>query len=263
MRKYWLIFKTNLEKSLEYRAELFAHLIMGAFTLVIMIFIFKAVFKQTDNFAGYTFSSMLTYLVMVRVLHVTNRWNTSRLIGDEIKEGSLSMYLTRPVSYLRYWFSLFLADRFFEFLVRSSLILAFLVLVPTLFTFPSAGKLIVFFAFLPLALFLNFVFNLLLALLAFWVTDVRLFSTFVDLLVGFLAGSLVPLEMFPAAVRNISYFLPFQYTLYFPIKIYQGSLGPSQIATGVFVSLLWIGFLLVVLNYLWNKGLKRYEATGQ
>lgn len=263
MRKYWAIFKVNWQNSVEYRGEFLAHLVRGIITLVVMVFIFRAIFKQTDNFAGYTFPSIFTYLVMVRILHFATRGNTARLIADEIKEGRLSIYLLKPVGYLKYWFSSFFADRLFELGVRFSLIFIFLFLFPAYFKLPSVEKVFLFVLFLIISLVFNFLFNVFLALFAFWVTDIRLFSSVAGLAMGFFAGELIPLDMLPITFKGIGLFLPFQYTLFFPIKLWQGSLTVNQIIGGVFASFLWIGAILLFLNYFWRKGLRQYEAIGQ
>lgn len=263
MRKYWVIFKVNWQNCFEYRGKFFANLINGVITLVVMVFIFRAIFNQTNDFAGYTFSSIFTYLLMTRILHFLTRGNTARLIGDEIKEGRLSTYLLKPVSYRKYWFFSFLADRMFELIIRFLLLFLFLILFPAYLKLPSLGIFSLFLIFLFISLIFNFFFNFLLAMLAFWVTDIRLFSTLVGLIIGFLAGELIPLDILPGVLKKISLVLPFQYVLYFPIKLYQGSLSPVQIATGMLISLFWILVFLWILNYFWRKGVKRYEAVGQ
>lgn len=135
MKKSWMIFKAAWQKSVEYRVDFFAHMIRGFIGLIVMVFIFRAVFKEQSNFFGYTFSSMFTYLVMARVFHFASRGNTARLMADEIKNGQFSVYLLKPMSYLRYWLSLFCADRLFEMIIRFSFIFLFLIFFPISFIF--------------------------------------------------------------------------------------------------------------------------------
>lgn len=263
MRKYWAIFKASWQNNVEYRADFLAHMILGLISLAVTAFIFKAVFNQTVNFGGYTFSSMFTYLVMTKVLHFTTRGNTARYIADEIKEGKLSLYLIKPIDYLKNWASLFLADRFFEVSVRFSLIIVFFLFLPKYFSFPSVVTFMLFIFSLIMALFLNYLINILTASCSFWVTDIRLFSTALNLATGFFAGELVPLDIFPPVLRKVSLFLPFQYTLFFPIKIYQGALTGGEIVWGFLSAVFWIIILIGLQKYLWSKGLKNYEAIGQ
>lgn len=263
LRKYWAIFKVNWQNSVEYRGEFLAHMVRGLISLAVMTFIFRAVFTQAPNFGGYTFSSMFTYLIMVRFLHFATRGNTARIIAEEIKEGKLSVYLIKPLSYLKFWLSSFAAERAFELLIRLSIIFIFLILFSAYFSLPPLNRLFLFIFFLLISLIFNFLFNIFLAMFAFWVTDIRLFSTFVGLATGFFAGELIPLDILPESLQKIGLFLPFQYTLYFPIKLYQGALTAPQVARGIIVSLLWLVGLIFTLRYFWQKGLRRYEAIGQ
>jgi len=92
MRKYWAVFKITWQNNLEYRVQFLSSVVSSAISLVILVFIWSAVFRRVPDFGGYTLSSMLTYLVMVKFLHFARRGNISRLIADEIKEGKVSIY---------------------------------------------------------------------------------------------------------------------------------------------------------------------------
>ena len=263
MKKYWAIFKITWQNNLEYRADFFGHMIRGLIYLVVLILIWRAVFSQVDNFGSYTFPTMLTYLVMTKFLHFTTRGNLTRLIAREIKEGDLSSYLIKPAGYLKIWFSSFWAERFFEALIRSSILFGFLLLLPRFFQLPSSRMLPLFFISLMIALLFNFLFNVFLASFAFWVTDVRLFSTAVGLTTGFLAGELIPVDIMPGILKSIAAFLPFQYLLYFPIKVYQDVLLPEEIIRGVLMAFIWLVVFALSLKFFWQRGLRHYEAIGQ
>lgn len=263
MHKYWSVFKINWQKSIEYRGEFLGHLGMGVITFAVMYFVWSAVFKNQSIFNGYTFSSMITYILMTKFLHFTNRGNTGRLIANDIKEGRISIYLLKPVNYLRWWFSVFLADRFFEFLVRFAMLIIFFLILPKIIVFTGLSRFLLFLSFILISLIFNFFINLFLAVFAFWITDIRLFRSALMMAFEFLGGSLVPIDVMPPILKNIGLILPFQFTTFFPIKIYQGTLGTNEIMRGIFLAALWIFILFVSLALIWRKGLKNYEAVGQ
>lgn len=263
MRKYWTIFKISWQNSMEYRADFVSHLVLGLISLTVTTLIFKAVFNQVKTVSGYTFSLMFTYLVMTKILHFSTRGNTSRYIGEEIKEGKLSVYLVKPVGYLKYWFSLFLADRLFEVMVRFFFLLIFFICFQSFFKLPEIEVLFLFAVSLIMALILNYLINIIIAAFTFWTTDIRLFSSVLGLATGFLAGEFIPLDILPTTLKRFSLFLPFQYSLFFPIKIYQNSLTKVEIFRGFMWVTIWIMILAGFNRYLWLKGLKKYEAIGQ
>ncbi|PIV01527.1 hypothetical protein COS54_00820 [Candidatus Shapirobacteria bacterium CG03_land_8_20_14_0_80_39_12] len=263
MRKYWAIFKISWEKSLEYRADFIGHLGMGLINFLVMYFIWSAIFKNRTFFNGYTFSAMMTYVLMTRFLHFVMRGNIGRQIGDEIKEGKISSYLIKPINYTGWWFSTFFAERGYEFFIRMAMLILFFVFFPKIAVFQGLGRFSLFLAFIFISLIFNFIFNILIACLAFWITDVRLIRSAMMIIIDFLAGATIPLDIMPGILRKISNFLPFQFVAYFPIKLYQGALSPGQITTGVSLLFFWIVVLSIIFKYVWLKGVKRYEAVGQ
>lgn len=263
MKKYWAVFKVNWQKSFEYRADFIGHVGMGVISFAVLYFVWSAVFKSRNLFGNYTFSSMMTYLAMTKFLHFTRRGNISRMIGEEIKEGKISIYLLKPISYIKWWFSIFLADRLFEFLIRLVLLGVFFIILPKIIMMPKVVNLLQFMLFLSISLLVNYLNNLMIACVAFWITDVRLFRSTVQMMITFLAGELLPIDIMPPVVKKISLLLPFQFTTFFPIKIYQGALSSAEIFRGLSLSLVWILLISFLLKWLWQKGLKRYEAVGQ
>jgi len=263
MRKYWLVFKINLQKSFEYRSDFLGHLGGGIITFVVMYFIWSAVFRERSVFNGYTFSSMMTYVLFTRFLHFTMRGNTGRQIAAEIKEGKLSAYLLKPINYLKWWFFVFLADRGFEFLIRFFMLVSFLGLMPKLIVFQGFTRLFLFLLTVLIAVLINFLINLLIASLTFWLTDVRLFRSTIMMIIDFLAGATVPIDVLPKFLRHLSFWLPFQFVAFFPIKVYQGTFNSDQFLPTLVLMFFWILTLLLAVNVIWQKGIKRYEAIGQ
>jgi len=263
MSKYLAIFKLSWQKSMEYRLDFFGKLILGLISFSVMVIIFKTVFSQVSFIAGYSFPMMFTYLAMTKVLHFVTRGNTAKRIADEIKDGKISVFLLKPVGYLRIWLGIFLADRSFEILVRSLLLVVLLIIVPSLFSFPNIGVLMLFFISVIMALSYNYLINTIVAAIGFWVVDIRLFTTAFNLATGFLAGELVPIDIFPLYLKKIAEILPFRFLLFFPIKIYQEKISGTALWIEFIQAFLWLFVLIIISRILWRKGLKNYEAIGQ
>lgn len=258
-----MVFKTNLEKSFEYRFDFLGHMGVGIIVFAVMYFIWSAVFRERSVFNGYTFSSMMTYVLLTCFLHFVMRGNTGRQIGGEIKEGKLSIYLLKPVNYLSWWFFVFLADRSFEFFIRALMLVAFFLLLPKIIIFSGFSRLLFFFLAILAALIINFFINVLIALTTFWITDVGIFRSAIMMSIDFLAGAVVPIDVMPDALRRISSFLPFQFVAFFPIQVFQGTYDNGRLFPTMLLMLFWILFFLFAAGIVWKKGIKRYEAIGQ
>ena len=78
----------------------------------------------------------------------------------------------------------------------------------------------------------------LLGMLTFWTTRVgAVYELFfaVELIVS---GRLVPMTLMPLWVQRVAFFLPFQWTFYFPIEALVGDLPPQQLFIGLGMQLL-------------------------
>jgi len=156
--------------------------------------------------------------------------------------------------------------------------------------FFAGWKFVVILLWLPLAVFLTWVFKptidvtwlealvfflaiwgaylirtMLLSLIGtitFWTTRV---SAIFELYFGLeliLSGRLVPLTLMPPWVQNLSTYLPFKWTFYFPIEALVGSLSPRELWTGIGMQILWIVIGASVLNLVWRAAIKQFSAVG-
>jgi len=243
--------------------EFIAHMGLGLIELVVMYFVWSAVFRGRNYFGNYTFSSMITYLIMVRFLHFIRRSGSLKQIADDIKEGKISSYLIKPTNYLKWNFSTFLAERIFESILRILMLFSLIFFFPNLFVFTGATRFLFLLFMLMGSLLFNFIFNVFISLLAFFVTDVRFFRTTVLMICDFFAGVLIPIDLMPEIFKRISLVLPFQFWIYFPIKFYQGQLDQNQLTGGFFLFIFWVIIFFSLVIFLWRKGIKTYEAIGQ
>jgi len=60
----------------------------------------------------------------------------------------------------------------------------------------------------------------------------------------------------------VGVFLPFRYTLSFPIEVLLGQVSGQNIAIGLTMQILWLTAFFILVNTLWSCGLKRYSASG-
>ena len=77
-----------------------------------------------------------------------------------------------------------------------------------------------------------------------------------------LGGQVFPLDLMPPAIFNASRFLPFFYQMYFPAAILTGRVGLPMALQGLGLQFAWVVVLLLVAEYLWRRGLRRYTAVG-
>jgi ABC-2 type transport system permease protein len=144
---------------------------------------------------------------------------TYRDISNEVKNGEVAIRLLRPPSYLGTHAAIFFSSTLFRF--------GFALLIGGATTWWFVGPppiaswqvLVV----LPLLLILTFALHFCIAamvgLASFWVEDVTGIWFAIDKTKWILGGLLLPIEVFPSWLRQITDLLPFRHMLYGPAHL--------------------------------------------
>lgn len=77
-----------------------------------------------------------------------------------------------------------------------------------------------------------------------------------------LSGYLVPLELFPPWIRQVTFVLPFRYTLGFPVELLIGMSTPDQIVRGLLIQWSYCVVSSAGALLLWRAGVRRFSAFG-
>jgi len=264
MKKYLQIIKGTIEEYLVYRLSFILWRVRMVMQLLVIYFLWWAIFASHKTLFGYTQGMMLTYILLSAVMRPFIMGTRTQEVGSIINEGDLSNYLLRPLNFLRYYVFADIADKALNvFFAIFEIILLYLLLRPPIFiqTNPAFLLLTVMATFIGAVLF--FYFSMMLSYLAFWTPDVWAprFLSFV--LIEFFAGMLFPLDILPKPLFYLSTALPFSYFIYFPLKVYLGQLNYQVIAVGLAIGFTWMFGLQYLTSIMWRKGLRVYTAEGR
>jgi len=264
MRKYLAVFKTSLINVLEYRWNFLVGRLRNLILLLTLYFLWKSVFGPQQNLFGYSLAAMFTYVVGSHLARsIILLTNTTSIAAEITGGGKFLSYLVRPISYLKYWFSLDLAYKLTD-LTAAVLEVAAIVWffkIPLIFqknlVLVAATAISVI-----LAIILNFYLGYLVSLAAFWTPQAWGPRFLFDLLLSFSAGAFFPLDVFGPKIAAAFSTLPFYYLLFFPVNVYLGRIEPISIFTGLVITLVWIGILITITQFVWQRGLRVYEGGG-
>ncbi|MGB9607849.1 MAG: ABC transporter permease [bacterium] len=263
MKKYLRVISNVVQESAAYRLNHFLSFLCVAVPLLAIIFLWRTIYSYVSNIKGYNESMMITYYLLSTWLAdltgVTLLWE----ITSDIKDGNLSVFLLRPMSYQLYQLSTRIGANLPYSLIGAGIIVLFAIFLARDAFFPSNLLLIPLFLFTAfLSFLLAFQFSYLLSLSAFWLEESSAIQLFLEILMLFLSGALLPLNLFPTSIYKILTNLPFQYLLYFPINIYLGKLDFGEISKGITMEVVWIIILQVLIFLFWRRGIRRYSAVG-
>ena len=107
MGKYTEYFKIGFKKSVEYKSYLIGALVtplfMGFFFYFIWSYIFEVKSKGVAGYqiGGFTFEEMIIYLVIGLLIQTAKQTEISDRISATIKSGDISIFLCRPVNFVK------------------------------------------------------------------------------------------------------------------------------------------------------------------
>lgn len=232
--------------------------------LLIAYFLWSALYTGRAEIFGYQRVQMFTYLLLTAVVRTLVLGTTTLEIGRIINEGNLSNYLLKPISFMKFYAAKDVADKALNFAFSIFEISAvILILKPDVSFQISALNLFLFACAVFFAVTIYFFFSLLVGFFGFWLVDVWSVRFLIFVVMEFFTGSLFPLDIMPNRVQFILKLFPFYYLLYFPVKVYLGTLTMPDLISGFVSGLIWITVLYVTVRFVWIKGLKSYTAYGR
>lgn len=189
--------------------------------LLINMSLFSSIYDYNaiDTLKGYSFEQMVWYFTSVMIVQAFVWNNVSNQISRRIITGNLSLDLIRPISVFQVLMARSIASRFVAIIMDfiPGLILYSLILTPYFLTMRS---LLMFLIVVIPAFFLNFILAYFIGITAVLTQNNASLISVINLIAAFVGGAFIPLEFFSANINKVLSFLPFKYTIYWPIQFF-------------------------------------------
>lgn len=260
------VFTLELRKVLAYRVDFWIQF-LGAFLVqfAVAYYLWNSIFEAggLTGIGGYTFQTLMLYYVLAPLVGRAVRGNEAGDAAQDIYDGSLTRYLIYPVSYL--------AFRFTADLAHTALFLTQCLVALLLFSwlYPEAGISAISgqswgmtLGAIVVGTALHFMMITFIELVAFWADNVWSLVVIERFITGLLGGSMLPLSLFPDAVRVVLEWLPFRFLISFPVQCCMGQVTPEAWGVGMLTALGWTGIFWIGFRLLWWRGLLRYTGVG-
>jgi len=201
------------------------------------------------------------YLAALIVRNVTGTW-VAYQINEEIRSGTLSMRLLRPI----HPFAGYAASHLSAVPLR-----ALIALPITVILLVSSARDVIADRPLELALFaislvgawlLTFSIMVSLGALAFWLQRSMGIIEIYWGVFAVLSGYLIPLPLMPGWIQRFAEHAPFRYMLSAPVEILIGQAEGAAAARLVAIQAVWAAALLALALAIWRAGIRRFEAYG-
>ncbi|MGC6769226.1 ABC transporter permease [Enterococcus sp. LJL128] len=260
MKKYLEIFKIEWKHSLIYRSDVGLTAVLSIFSILLSYLLWQTIFNGRETFNGSTLAQMVTYYLFVNLMTpFTNTDGLLNTFAEEIRQGTYSKYLVRPISPLTYFITASYAQALFPFLITGSVLLTVFFSLNQYFEPIQLQNLLLALPVLLLGSLLNILISYIISLAAFKLTAISFLSVLQSTIKTFLSGSLIPLSLILPAV--LIKWLPFSYTLYYPAALCLGK-NEEPYSSVLFVLILWIALLYCTARFLQHKVQHNFEGVG-
>lgn len=241
-----------------YKSEIWLAVLAKVFQVFLLVLFWNVISKTSQ--IKLEVGELISYFFIantVQVLVDGEALRFARLLTEEIKNGTVSSFLVRPVNVPIFLYTRFLGN-------QGLVIIITLVITVLGFVVYFQGNLIkillfiltVFFAFLC-----AFGLNLIVGSFSFWTTESKGIKHVVSHVIRVFGGSLIPITFFPYKIKLLILATPFPSFAYIPGILIRGSIT-SEIVFGIFSAFAWSSLLLFFGFWLWKKGVRQYESVG-
>ncbi len=253
--------RVGLAETIAYRAEMIVWILTTTMPLV-MLSLWTSVADEAP-FRAYTQADFVAYyLGALIVRNLTSNW-VAWQIAEEIRMGTLSMRLLRPV----HPFASFLATHL------AALPLRLVVITPVVgILFLTAARDVViddpariglFVLAMAGAWLLTFAVFLAIGSLSFFLEkSMSLVEVYFGLFM-LMSGYLIPIDLMPPWMATAAEWLPFRYMLGAPVEILIGRYpDAAAVAPVVARTWAWAAVMVAAAAVSWRAGVRRFEAYG-
>lgn len=262
MVKLWRRYKpfiiAGIQELITYRVNFFLYRIGDVIGAFITYYLWKAVFDSSNQtlIRGFSLSEMTMYIIMGFVTNLLTKSDSSYMIGEEVKDGSIIMRLLRPVHFAA---SYLFTEIGFRWIVFVSIGMPLVIIITSIKLLSGESFLQVvlmvmaYFISLILAYLINFFFNICFGFSAFIFKNLWGSNFLKNSLVAFMSGSLIPLTFFPKAISELLSVFPFSSLVYTPVMIIVGKYTDNQMLLAILLQLFWLFVMIAISQFIWKR----------
>lgn len=263
MRKFLLLASTTLSSYLVYRLNFVLWRVRTMFSLLLLYFLWSQALIANPNIAGYTTPMIFSYIFLANFLNAVVLSSKTDQIAGDIRNGAIINQLLKPLNYFYIVGTREVVDKIMNiaFSIVEILLFAFIFRPPFFFQ-QDPLSLLVFIAFILLALLISFYISFGLSIIAFWTSEIWAPRFIFMIFFSLVAGTLFPLDIFPKQIYEFLIYTPFPYLVYVPAKIFVHGVNAETIKFAI-IGIVWLVGIIIITTSMWKKGLREFAFFGR
>lgn len=244
-----------------YRPDVVFNSVLFWAPILLNLLLWRTVMRTEGSreLAGYALPQLVTYFSLSVLINRGS--NEGRAVSDEILRGDVKRYLPLPVNFAVFRLVFAASNRAARMAQVIPGVALLVVVLHRYLVGPTPIDAMLWMASTALGFVLEFQILFLVGLSAFWIGASALFGI-TGWAMSLLSGSMFPLDLLPGWAVQLMQWLPFSYTVFYPIGIFLGHVTVTGAFRVLLVQVVWVSVLAVVTNAVWVRGVRTYEAYG-
>lgn len=272
-KRYKPFFRAGAIELLSYKFNLFTWLIVSSLQVICIVFLWIAIYQNSSDgynsvINGFSFPEMISYLVMINIFSfVSFDGTTLWTINDEIRNGTIAMSFTKPISYRVRLLATTLGATSMQFILFGIPCFSLAYIIFILLGFIEVTSmfiiyLLLFFVARLIAILILDSIHYIFGVLCFYTSSGYGINQIKDVIIAFLSGTLIPLSFFPGVFENIVNCLPFSSIAQTPILIMLMKVDIIDAVILILKGIIWLVVLEVFAKVLFNHASKKITVQG-
>ncbi len=262
MKLYWSFARAVFANAAVFRFEFWMRFLSLGLLMYSLNRVWTILFTQRPGAFGVTLEQMVSYgvlgVLMEALMDVGPEW----YMAQQLRTGAIDTDLMKPVDFHGYMLAMSSGEALFNLgvLAIPGMLAAYFFLGLQLPASLATGLLFVVSVVLGFLVLFHSAF--LLGSLSTVTLDIRSIAWAYYSMMGFFAGQMVPLWLFPQFLRSLAEVLPFQSIYYIPMSIYVGTLEGTGALRAVGLQVVWAVLLVAASRWAWTRMHRRLVVQG-
>lgn len=266
-KKYTPFISAGLKISLSYRLDFICYRLGDILEAVVTYFLWISIFNSSNavTIGGFSIQQMKLYVFLSFFVSVITKTGVSDNIGEEVKDGSISMRLLKPINFVDTYLFSEIGIKLLQIIMLAVPIFGGILIFQSMNTssVPVNFLNILFFAFSAiLSYFINFYFNVCFGFTAFVSKNLWGARVMKQAIIAFMSGSLIPLSFFPKIIATVLQIFPFGSFVYTPVMIYLGKYQELELLEVLGIQLFWTLAFYLLSRFIWSVVISKLTIQG-
>ena len=262
MRKYLDLSVIGIKEHTAYLNSVWASFLSKIVYLYMQFALWNALFSSNAGKSiPLSHDDTIRYIIIATIISTFMECDVIAWINQQIQSGDVANQLIRPVDYRVMIFSKHLGSSTVRF-VLYAILLSIAVIVFYRKPLICREQLIYGIISVLLAYMIQFLYSLIIGLMAFWLIITWPLNMLLAAIYKLLSGSWIPVQMFPDILSKINMFLPFRAIYAIPVTILTTSMDQADIVSAIRVQLIWLVILFFLSELTWVVGKNKLIVQG-